>query len=312
MKSLTQPLKQLEVYSKAAEKLNKETGVQLICGCIDSQKTHLAYALGESYAKRLIVTYSELKAKEITTLIDLTNKLLNEQRELNLDFIEKSEEINTTIVSLSHDIRTPLTSLDGYLQLIERTESNQEKENYLKQAQSRTKQINRLVDELFLFTKLENKAYVLELEAIDLTPIIEKVLLTFIDQFTETGHEPTIDLSESTSVIMGNNNALERIFENIIKNYFVHGKGVLTLQHEETEHELALYFSNNLKPDTSMNPDNIFTRFYKEDRSRTVHSSGLGLSIVKVLMEKMNGHVEVEMEENLFKLRLAFNKVKGG
>ena len=65
MKSLTQPLKQLEVYSKAVEKLNKETGVQLLSGCIDSQKTHLAYGLGESFAKKLIITYSELKAKEI-------------------------------------------------------------------------------------------------------------------------------------------------------------------------------------------------------------------------------------------------------
>ena len=65
MKSLTAPLKQLEALSKAREKLNKETGVQLLCGCIDSQKTHLAYAVGESFQKRLIITYSESKAKEI-------------------------------------------------------------------------------------------------------------------------------------------------------------------------------------------------------------------------------------------------------
>ena len=56
MKSLTQPLGQLEALSKAIEKLNKETGVQLLSGCIDSQKTHLAYAVGENYKKRLIVT----------------------------------------------------------------------------------------------------------------------------------------------------------------------------------------------------------------------------------------------------------------
>lgn len=65
MKSLTAPLRQLEVFSKAAEKLNKETGVQLLTGCMDSQKTHLAYALGENYKRRLIVTYNELKSKEI-------------------------------------------------------------------------------------------------------------------------------------------------------------------------------------------------------------------------------------------------------
>ena len=65
MNSLTAPLKQLEVLSKAAEKLNKETGVQLLTGCMDSQKTHLAFYLGAGFQKRLIVTYNELKAKEI-------------------------------------------------------------------------------------------------------------------------------------------------------------------------------------------------------------------------------------------------------
>ena len=65
MKSLTAPLKQLEVISKASEKLNKETGVQLFTGCMDSQKTHLIQCLGEGFSKKLIVTYNELKAKEI-------------------------------------------------------------------------------------------------------------------------------------------------------------------------------------------------------------------------------------------------------
>jgi transcription-repair coupling factor (superfamily II helicase) len=65
MKSLTAPLKQLESLSKAIEKLNKEAGIQLLTGCMDSQKTHLAYAIGEGFKRRLIITYSELKAKEI-------------------------------------------------------------------------------------------------------------------------------------------------------------------------------------------------------------------------------------------------------
>ena len=56
MKSLTAPLMQLESLSKAMEKLNKETGVQLLTGCIDSQKTHLAYAIGEKFRRRLIIT----------------------------------------------------------------------------------------------------------------------------------------------------------------------------------------------------------------------------------------------------------------
>ena len=121
MKSLTYPLKQVEVISKTAEKLNKETGVQLLTGCIDSQKTHLAYALGEGFQKKLIVTYSELKAKEIFEEYkvfgqnvylypakdflffhaDIQGKLLEEQRLLALQALMEQEEV------------TIITTIDG-------------------------------------------------------------------------------------------------------------------------------------------------------------------------------------------------------
>ena len=140
MKSLTQPLKQLEVYSKAAEKLNKETGVQLICGCIDSQKTHLAYALGESYAKRLIVTYSELKAKEIFEEYkvfgknvylypakdflffhaDIQGGLLEEQRILALQALVEQEQVTiiTTIDGCMGKVR-PLQTIQNQILTID-------------------------------------------------------------------------------------------------------------------------------------------------------------------------------------------------
>ena len=121
MKSLTTPLKQLESFSRAVEKLNKETGVQMLTGCIDSQKTHLAYALGEQFRKRLIVTYSELKAKEIFEEYkifgkevylypakdflffhaDIQGRLLEEQRLLALQALMEEEDV------------TVITTIDG-------------------------------------------------------------------------------------------------------------------------------------------------------------------------------------------------------
>ena len=117
MKSLTAPLKQLEILSIATEKLNQETGVQLLTGCMDSQKTHLAYAMGETFQKKLIITYSELKAKEIFEEYrifskevylypakdflffhaDIQGKLLEEQRMQALRAL--MEEKNVTIIT---------------------------------------------------------------------------------------------------------------------------------------------------------------------------------------------------------------------
>ncbi|WP_152656575.1 sensor histidine kinase KdpD [Oceanobacillus sp. CFH 90083] len=252
---------------------------------------------------------TQIKPKEIYQLTDICNTLLRNQRKQNQEFIKKSEEINETIVSLSHDIRTPLTSLVGYLQLAERSDNKKEITHYVTMAQTRIKQIITLVDELFLYTKLENPDYHLELEQTDIINALNKRLFFFIDDFTQIGMEPDLTLPESPVYIMGNENALERIYENVIKNYFLHGEGTFTVRYEENQQESRLDFSNLLKESELVNFNKIFTRFYKEDASRSKPTSGLGLSIVKSLVEKMNGRVHAELEENRFCISVIFTKM---
>ena len=111
MKSLTYPLKQVEVISKTAEKLNKETGVQLLTGCIDSQKTHLAYMIGESFKKKLIVTYSELKAKEIFEEYKVfgQNVYLYPAKDLDVEYVPLEELFKRSDVISLHCPLTPQT-----------------------------------------------------------------------------------------------------------------------------------------------------------------------------------------------------------
>ncbi|WP_040984188.1 sensor histidine kinase [Oceanobacillus jeddahense] len=257
--------------------------------------------------------HTQIKPKEIYQLIDVCNSLLRNQRKQNQKFVKKSEEINETIVNLSHDIRTPLTSLDGYLQLAKRSEKKEEKTHYVTMAQTRIKQIITLVDELFLYTKLENPDYHLQLNQVDIINLLNRRLFFFMDDFAQSGIEPDLNLPESPVYILGNENALERIYENIIKNYFLHGEGTLTIRYEDNPLEAQLHFINSLKESELVNFNQIFTRFYKEDVSRSKSTSGLGLSIVKSLVEKMNGEVHAELKENQFWISILFpKKSKGG
>jgi|SRR5690625_123504 len=255
----------------------------------------------------------QFKPKEILRLVELCNMMLRHKRELNNEFTEKSEEINATIVSLSHDIRTPITSLDGYLQLAERSEDPIVKARYVTIAQTRVNQIIKLVDELFLYTKLQNPDYVLEFESVDVINVLKRRLFSFIDEFPQNEYEPNINLPDSSVNILGNQGALERIFENIIKNYLLHGEDVLSISYEDKQNEMFIHFSNMLKQGQEINFDMVFNRFYKEDPSRHAHSSGLGLSIVKSLVEKMNGYVNVDLKSKQFCISVAFIKTgKGG
>ena len=65
MKAFVEPFRQLGIYEELAGKLKKNRGVLWLSGCVDSQKIHGAYALWQGYSRRLLITYSEQKAKEI-------------------------------------------------------------------------------------------------------------------------------------------------------------------------------------------------------------------------------------------------------
>lgn len=260
----------------------------------------------EHESRKLVAT--QLKPREIGRLVRECNNLLSRQRAMGEQFSRKNQEMNLAITSLSHDIRTPLTSLDGYLQLALRTEAEQEKGRYVALAQSRIQQIIKLVDELFLYTKLQNPEYSLELQPVDVMEVLKRNLFTFIDAFAGSESEPELRLPEYSPRVMGDIHALERIFTNIIGNYFIHGEGQLAIEVEDRQEMLCIRFTNRLKAGSRVDTEKIFTRFYKEDPSRTRHSSGLGLSIVKALMEKMNGHAEAGCTADTFSILIGFSK----
>lgn len=252
---------------------------------------------------------SQIRPLEITKLIELCNTTLENQRTIQRNFSSRNEVINQTIVSLSHDIRTPLTSLDGYLQLAQESDDDKNQTKYIEMAQSRIKQINTLVDELFLYTKLQNPDYELELEPVDITNHIQNHLFKFIQQFTVHDREPIINVLNHSIKINANEHALERVIENIINNYFIHGTGDLTVKSIESQHEITFSFMNPTTNANSIDINNIFTQFYKDDQSRARQSSGLGLSIVRSLMHKMNGTVSATMEHEQFTIKLTFPKL---
>ncbi len=249
---------------------------------------------------------TDIRPKEIMNLVANCNTLLESSRELDRNYLERNEVINQTIVSLSHDIRTPLTSLDGYLQLASRQSSDNE---YITMASSRVKQLNKLVDELFLYTKLQNPDYELDLETIDISPFITRELFEFHNDFQKISTEPIINLPDKKIMVSINTHALERVINNVIKNYFDHGQDELEIQHHTEDREVTITFKNAVVPGAEINSKDLFTKFYKTDRSRSDQTSGLGLSIIESLMTKMNGKVNATVENGMFSIHLTFKRL---
>ncbi|MBW4829523.1 MAG: sensor histidine kinase [Clostridiaceae bacterium] len=98
-----------------------------------------------------------------------------------------------------------------------------------------------------------------------------------------------------------------RIFKNLIKNYLNHGTGNISISVKEDEKNVYISFKNFALDINSAEAKRLFERCYITDKSRTKKTTGLGLSIVKNLVTKMNREIETYVEESFLIISIIFN-----
>lgn len=244
--------------------------------------------------------------KELKQLIEEINDLVESVEVKKSALCEKENQISETITSLSHDIRTPLTSLDGYFQLLSKKELDDgDRERYINVIKNRIDALNNILDELFTFAKLNDDSFTLETERVNLTEIVTVAAFSFYEDFKKTGTEPVIDIPDEPVYINGNNEALTRIFQNVMKNALMHGTDIkISLTKSEG---YAIYCcENSFDEAVEIDTKHIFDRFYKADKSRTAKGTGLGLSIAKGLCDRMKGEISAKAENNSFSITVKF------
>ena len=249
---------------------------------------------------------STLPFEELNALIDAVNTAIDLSHEIEQTALKNEMELKETITNLSHDIRTPLTSMDGYLQLLSQSESEKERDYYCAVIQSRIAVLKEILEELFTYTKLQNETYILELEQLDFGKCVRDTIFSFYDEFQAKGIEPKISLFEEPLPIMGNEEALHRTIQNMIKNALEHGYTAISLSLTAEGSKAVFSCSNNVQNPEEIDTSKVFTRFYKADSARTHSSTGLGLFIAKGLTERMNGRILAALENDCFTIKIRF------
>ncbi len=311
---------------------------------------------------------ADLPFAELGKLADCVNVCVQQARDVQLESEKSKKALKEVIASLSHDIRTPLTSLDGYFQLLAETERTvvaetaglsdksesensgntdlkyeqiQNRQHYIKVIRSRIDSLKDMLEELFTFARLSDDDYVMETGPMDFGKCVYDTVFSFYDSIHEKGLEPEIDFCEGTLPIIGNEEAVRRILQNMIKNVLVHGESDvrLVLQCIEDERnsksdgmadnkaedkagggmnsvadskmgrEVIFICANRVEHPEEIDTSRIFERFYKSDKARTRTSTGLGLSIAKELAERMQGKMEAEVIGDWFEVRVRFQAV---
>ncbi len=234
-------------------------------------------------------------AEEINALLERTGEAERAAR-------AGQEQLKQAITNLSHDIRTPLTSLDGYFQLLE--EHPEQRQRYVPVIRKRIDDLKQMLEELFTFTRLESDSWQLELEPVDLHKCLLDVILSSYELWKAEGVRPEMRIEDAPCWISGNQAALERILENLLKNALLHGDGEIRLSLRADETEACFTCANRVARPEDLDMTQIFSRFYRQDSARTRTSTGLGLSIARGQSERMHGQLTAELTGTLFEIHL--------
>ena len=242
----------------------------------------------------------------IGMLSDRLNDLLELRRKEKQYYQEKETLIADTYTNLSHDIRTPLTSLDGYFQLMEACENVEEQRRYLSIIHERIHSLNEMLEELFMFTKLKNESYRLELTSCCINRILKETVFSYYDDWVRREIQPDIQITEEQLYIDGNKQGLSRIIQNVIKNGLDHGEKKIRIVLKREQNQAVLRISNQVTASEQIDIEHVFDRFYKADAARSKTSTGLGLSIAREFVRRMNGEIGAKIEENEFIVEMSF------
>ena len=239
--------------------------------------------------------------KDMRELTDSINKQLIELRKQYLQYNLGNSELKNAITNMSHDIRTPLTAIYGYLYMIENTDDPEKKSKYISIIRERTEIMKQLTEELFQYSMVVSDDKEIELEDVFVNQVLEESISSFYPALTEKNIVPEINICSEKIYRRLNKQALSRIFANLLNNAVKYSDEDLKIKLLPTG---EMVFENTAKALSSVKTEQLFDRFFTVKTSS--NSTGLGLSIAKNLVERMNGNITADYKDNMLIINIWF------
>ena len=217
--------------------------------------------------------------------------------EKRLSAYHQTDETNRQLMtSLSHDVRTPLTTLIGYLDAAHKgIVDGKERDDYIETARLKAHDLKEYIDVLFDWFKLGSNEFSMNIAEIDLTELTRNILIDWIPIFEDTQVDFTIDIPEQPFRVQIDPDGYMRILNNLIQNVISHSHAdKIEIALSEQNRNIKILLSDNGIGIDKEDLKHIFDRLYKCDKGRSEKGSGLGLSIVHELVEKLNGTIVVD------------------
>ena len=230
------------------------------------------------------------------------NTELRHLREEKNKYYHGNVELSNAITNISHDLRTPLTAIIGYLDMMGKTDSIEKIKGYLPIITKRAESMKQLTEELFSYSiDYSNADAEVEREELVLNQVLEDSILGYYSVLSEKGMKLEVDITENKIIRTLNRTYMSRIFSNLLNNAVKYSDGDLKICLKD---DGDIIFSNSAASLKGIDAEQLFDRFYTVEAARS--STGLGLSIVKLLVERQGGEILSNLAEGRLTITISF------
>lgn len=272
--------------------------IVILLSQLRSINRQLTERLAEHTRKPLSI---ELINHELNDLAANINKSFKAEEALRLEGIREEKHFKEMIADISHDLRTPLTAVKGYQQLLEKGGLTDEQRQKLKIAQKHADKLGNLIEHFFEYSYILNADIQPHPECLNLVNLTAECLADSIDVIEGKGL--TVRFDDSPPIFaLADKEMTSRIIQNLIQNCVRHSNGSIEIRIFKSKNAV-LSIKNPVCANENIDVQRIFDRFYTADKSRG-SSTGLGLSIVRLLAEQMGGCTNALLKDGLLEIQV--------
>ncbi|MDE6675803.1 MAG: HAMP domain-containing histidine kinase [Acetatifactor sp.] len=249
-------------------------------------------------------------SREAERLLEQINRYIQYHQRERIDWQRQERQLQEQIENISHDLRTPLTAILGYLELVDGSGLSEADREALAVVERRSRYLQRLICDFYDLSRLERKNVQLQCKPVEITRLVRETMLSYSPEFEERRLAVELSFPETAVTVLGDQEALERILHNLVQNALRYARSrfwicVRKADPAEGESRVFLEFCNDTDSLTQVDIPFLFERFYTADHARPSGSTGLGLTVSRLLAQAMGGDVSAELTEQ-GDLRLMF------
>ncbi len=223
--------------------------------------------------------------------------------EMNINFNKMVKELKSMemlqadfIQNVSHEIKTPLSAIEGYASLLCSEELSEEGKQYLERILESTKRLSYLTGNILKLSKLENQQIISEKQQFSLDEQLRQAVLLLEPFWDKKNLIMDIDLSEV--YFYGSEELLFQVWTNLLSNAikFTPKGGSISIRLEQGIHDIHVDIQDTGIGMTEEVQSHIFDKFYQGEKNRNMEGNGLGLALVKKIIELCDGTISVKSQ----------------